>query len=84
MEAIMRNTIKQLIIGMAVAVGLSAVGVSTIGGAVAQSAVEKAPVVGQDAVIGGYEFPGSETGGRLGDRQQLRGYFLNGARDWQR
>jgi hypothetical protein len=84
MEAIMRITIKQLIIGTAVAAGLSTVGVSAIGAAVAQSAVERAPVPGQGAVIGGYEFPGSDTPGRLGDRQQLRGYFLNGSRDWQR
>ena len=66
----MRNTIKQLIIGMAVAVGLSAVGVSAIGGAVAQSTVERAPVIVPE---------GAAKITR--DRQQLQGYFLDGSRD---
>jgi hypothetical protein len=80
MEAIMRSTVRQLIIGMAVAIGLSAVGVSAIGGAVAQSA-ERAPAMTHDGVISGYDSAPFEGGGRLGDRQQLKHYFLDGSRD---
>ena len=76
----MRSTIRQLIIGMAVAIGLSAVGVSAIGGAVAQSA-ERAPAMTHDGVISGYDSAPFEGGGRLGDRQQLKNYFLDGSRD---
>jgi hypothetical protein len=80
MEAIMRSTVRHLTIGMAVAIGLSAVGVSAIGGAVAQSA-ERAPILTQNGVISGYDYAPLEGGGRLGDRQQLKHYFLAGSRD---
>jgi len=77
----MRSTIRQLIIGMALAIGLSAVGVSAIGGAVAHSAMERVPAMANDGVISGYASAPLDGGGRLGDRQQLRSYFLDGARD---
>jgi hypothetical protein len=80
MEAIMRSAITQLIFGMAVAIGLSAVAVSAIGGAVAQSA-ERAPILTHDGVISGYDSAPFAGGGRLGDRQQLKHYFLDGSRD---
>ena len=65
MEAIMRSAVRRLIFGMAVAVGFSAVAVSAIGGAVAQSA-ERAPTLTHDGVISGYDSAPFEGGGRLG------------------
>jgi hypothetical protein len=70
-EAIMRNTsITQLIIGTAVAVGLSVIAIS----AVAQSPVEAT----QEALTNRSTSPSSETEFRLSDHQQLKGYFLDG------
>jgi hypothetical protein len=80
MEAIMRSASRQLIFGMAVAIGLSAIAVGAIGGAVAQSA-ERAPTLTHEGVISGYDSAPFEGGGRLGDRQQLKHYFLDGSRD---
>jgi hypothetical protein len=80
MEAIMRSAVRQLIFGIAVAIGLSAAAVSAIGGAVAQSA-ERAPTLTHEGVISGYDPASFEGGGRLGDRQQLKHYFLDGSRD---
>jgi hypothetical protein len=54
---------------MAVAIGFSAVAVSAIGGAVAQSA-ERAPTLTHDGVISGYDSAPFEGGGRLGDRRR--------------
>ena len=62
-------------------VGISLVGVSAIGGALAQSMIEGTPAISQDGVVGGYESPHLDGAGRLGDHQQLRTYFLNGSRD---
>jgi hypothetical protein len=73
------SSITQLIIGAAVA--MSVVAVSAIGGAVAQSSVGQAEVIGQEALTNRYGFPFSETDFRLSDRQQLRGYFLDGSRE---
>jgi hypothetical protein len=53
-------------LGMAVAVGFSA---------------ERAPTLTQDGVISGYDSTPAEGGARLGDRQQLKHYFLDGSRD---
>jgi hypothetical protein len=70
-EAIMRNTsITQLIIGTAVAVGMSVIAIS----AVAQSPVEAT----QEALTNRSTSPSSETEFRLSDHQQLKGYFLDG------
>jgi hypothetical protein len=80
MEAIMRSASRQLIFGMAVAIGLSAIAVGAIGGAVAQSA-ERAPTLTHEGVISGYDSAPFEGGARLGDRQQLKHYFLDGSRD---
>ncbi len=77
----MCSGIRQLVIGTALATALSAVGISVIGNAVAQSTVGRASVAGQDTVIGGYEFSISSAAARLGDRQQLGRYFLDGSRD---
>jgi hypothetical protein len=69
----MRSNITQLIIGTAVAFGMSVVAVTAIGSAVAQAPVE---LVAQDALTNRPEALLSETDFRLSDRQQLRGFFL--------
>ena len=77
----MRSAVRQLITGVAVAVALSAVGVGAIGGAVAQ-APQRAPALAQDGgLVSGYNAAPFAVGGRLGDRQQLQHYFLDGSRD---
>ena len=75
----MRSSITQLIIGTAVA--MSVVAVSASGSVVAQSPVGQAQVIGQEALTNRYGSPFSETDFRLSDRQQLRGYFLDGSRE---
>ena len=62
-------------------VGITLVGVSAIGGALAQSMIDRTPAVSQDGVAGGYESPHLDEAGRLSEHQQLRTYFLNGSRD---
>jgi hypothetical protein len=81
MEAIMRSNITQLIIGTAVAIGMSVVAVSAIGSAIAQSPVAPTQVMGQEGLTNRFESPISETDFRINDRQQLKGYFLDGSRD---
>ena len=76
----MPSTVRQLITGVAVAVALSAVGVGAIGGAIAQSP-QRTPALAQDGLISGYNAAPFDVGGRLGDRQQLQHYFLDGSRD---
>jgi hypothetical protein len=67
----MRNSsITQLIIGTAVAVGMSVIAIS----AVAQSPVEAT----QEALTNRSTSPSSETEFRLSDHQQLKGYLLDG------
>jgi hypothetical protein len=75
MEAIMRSSITQLIIAAVVAT------VTASGSAVAQSLAEQAPAVPRESLPNRYEPPFSETDFRLGDHQQLRGYFLDGSRE---
>ena len=76
----MRNSrITQLVIGTAVAVGMSVTAVSAIGSAVALSPVEPTEVSGQKALA--KRSPLSEADFRLTERQQLRNYFLDGSRD---
>jgi hypothetical protein len=70
MEAVMRSNITRLFTGMAIAIGLSTVSVSAIGGAVAQSTVERAPVIAPE-----------DAAKITRDRQQLQGYFLDGSRE---
>ena len=74
----MRSSSKHLIISVAVAIGLSVVGISAIAGAVEQSTVERAPITAHDPVTGDHE-PASD--GALNDRQRLRSYFLDGSGD---
>jgi len=59
---------------------LVGVGVGAIGGAVAQ-APQRAPALAQDGLVSGYNAAPFDVGGRLGDRQQLQHYFLDGSRD---
>ena len=51
------------------------------GSAVAQSLEKQAPAAPRESLPNRYEPPLSETDFRLGDHQQLRGYFLDGSRD---
>jgi hypothetical protein len=74
----MHSSIAQLISGMVVAVGLAAVGVSAIGGA---AAFERARAQMLEAPVGHQVEPLADTDVRLGDRQQLRRLFFDGARD---
>ena len=77
----MRSNITQLMIGTAVAIGMSVVVVSAIGSAVAHSPKEPTQVIGPEPLLNRYDFPLLEIDFRLSDRQQLRGYFLDGSRD---
>ena len=74
----MRSNLTQFILRAAVAIGLSAVGVGTIAGAVEQPAAERAPITAHDGVTGDHE---SNSDAALSDRLQLRNYFLDGSRD---
>jgi hypothetical protein len=67
MEAIMRSFTQ-------LAIGMSVVGVTSIGSAGAQSAAEQ-----EKNLINRPEPARSEID--LGDHQRLRGYFLDGSRD---
>ena len=79
MEAIM------WIIGAAFALGLAIVSVSEISGA---AAAEAATIMGpsptlQPLPLVNRQEPGlSDTNGWVGDREQLRKYFLQDRRDW--
>ncbi len=69
----MRNSsIMQLIIGTAVAVGMSVVAIT----AVAQPPIEPTQAVAQEALLTNrYGSPSSENDFRLSDHQQLKSYF---------
>src|SRR4051812_41985404 len=82
MEAIMQNRLIRLIITTVVATGI--VAIASIGSTFAQSSVEEHPPVPQDGLANRYEPPFSETDFRLGDHQQLKGYFLGHASDGRR
>ena len=75
----MRNSssITQLIIGTAVAVGMSVIAIS----AVAQSTAEPSQSVAQESLTNRFSSQISEADWRLSDRQQLKGYFLDTSRD---
>jgi hypothetical protein len=75
MEAIVASSITQLVVGIAVAIGVAAVPVGPIGSAGAQSPIE---IIAQEALTNRFETPLSETDFRLSDRQQLRIHFLDG------
>jgi hypothetical protein len=62
------------------AIGMSVVGVSVIGSALAHSPAELSQISGQEALTNRFESPVSETD-RLSDRQQLNSYFLAGSHD---
>ena len=75
----MPSNIMQLVVRTAVVIGTFFFAISEIGSALAQSPVESAQVMGQEALTNRYGFPTSETDFRISDRQQLRGYFLAGS-----
>ena len=72
----MRNS-STLIIGTAVAVGITVVAVT----AVAQSPIEPTQIVAQQTLTNRSKSPFSEIDFRLGDHQNLKGYFLDNSRD---
>jgi hypothetical protein len=81
MEAVMPSNIMQLAVRTAVVTGTFFFAISEIGSALAQSPVAPTQVMGQEGLTNRFESPISETDFRLGDRQQLKGYFFDGSRD---
>ena len=77
----MQTNLTQVMIGTAVAIGMSMVALIAIGSAVAHSPEEPTRVIGQKALLNHYSSPMSEIDLRLNEHQQLRGYFLDGSRD---
>lgn len=74
----LNSSITQLVIGTAVAVGISVVAIS----AVAQPPAEPTQAVAQESLLTNrYGSPSSETDFRLSDHQQLKQYFLMGGSD---
>jgi hypothetical protein len=73
------------IIGVAFALGLAIVSVGVIRGA---AAAEAATIIGPSPTLQPLPLVNrqdpwlSETDGRVGDREQLRKYFLQDRRDW--
>ena len=76
----MPSNITQLAVRMAVVIGTFFFAISEIGSALAQSPVESAQVMGQEALTNRFESPVSETD-RLSDRRQLNAYFLARSQD---
>jgi hypothetical protein len=77
MEAIMPNSVTKSVIGIVAVAGTLAVGIGTIGRAVAQSAVEQNQAQAQRGLTNRYEGESSEID-RLTDYQQLRRVFIPG------
>jgi hypothetical protein len=77
MEAIMPNSITKSVVGIVAVAGALAVGVGTIGSAVAQSAMEQSEAQSQRVLTNRDEDQSSEID-RLSDYQQLRRVFLPG------
>ena len=75
----MASSITQLVVGIAVAIGVAVVTVGPIGSAGASP--RSRSVIAQEALTNRPETPLSETDFRLSDRQELRGYFLDGSRE---
>jgi hypothetical protein len=71
------SSITQLIIGTAVAVGMSVLAIS----AVAQPPIETQATTHEAFLTNRYGSPSSETDFRLSDHQQLKGYFLDSSHD---
>jgi hypothetical protein len=76
MEAIVFSSIRQFLVGMAIASAMALASVGLIGGAVAQSEIEQGQMIWQGPLINRSASPVSETDPRLGDHQQLRKLFL--------
>jgi hypothetical protein len=73
------------IIGAAFALGLAIVSVSEISGAAAAEATTimgPSPTLQPLPLVNRQDPWLSETDGRVGDREQLRKYFLQDRRDW--
>lgn len=81
----MPSSIRQLVIGIAAAIAMTAVSISAIGnGAAAQSTVEQTQASPKGGLTNRYETQSSELDFRLGDHQQLKRILLDGSRDWLR
>jgi hypothetical protein len=76
--SIMASSITQLVVGIAVVIRVAVVTVGPIGSADAQSPIE---IIALEALTNRPETQLSETDFRLSDRQELRGYFLDGSRE---
>jgi hypothetical protein len=61
MEAIMPNSITQLVVGTAVALAMTVASVGVIGGTVAQSSVEHGQLLAHESLMNRYTSPVSET-----------------------
>jgi len=73
MEAIMLFT------GAVFAVGIAIAGIGEIRGA---AAVEAAPLILSPQTLINRDEPALEADARIGDREQLKRYFLQDRRDW--
>jgi hypothetical protein len=80
MEAIMPRSSTQLVIGIAAAIAMMAISVSTIGTAIAESTGKETQAPPKKVLTNRYETQSSETDFRLGEHQQLRRIFLDGNR----
>ncbi len=69
----MSNSITQLVVGTAVALGMTAASISIVGSAVAQSPFPHIQIVEGETLTAP---PVSETDFRLSDHQQLRKHLL--------
>jgi hypothetical protein len=78
MEAIMTNSSTRLLMGAVIGLGMAGVSVSVISGA---AAVEPAPMTAPESLINREKLWLSDTDGRVGDREQLRRYFLQDRSD---
>jgi hypothetical protein len=61
MEAIMPNSITQLVVGTAVALAMTVASVGVIGGTVAQSPVAQGQLLAHETLINRFNSPVSET-----------------------
>jgi len=73
MESIMPNSSTRLFLGAVTGLGMAGVSISVIRGA---AAVEPPPIILPEALINREKLWLSDTDGRVGDREQLRKYFL--------
>ena len=74
----MTNSSTRLLMGAVTGLGMAGVNVSVISGA---AAVEPPPITAPESLINREKLWLSDTDGRVGDREQLRRYFLQDRSD---